>query len=117
MVVFKSLIALRLDRVTLYAGANIIVGFESRSSGQFYRPFWGLTCDDAEELQYLLAEAAQKSDAVPTENDQYGQRYCLDFAVTRLGQTATIRSTWIIRIAETFPRLTRCYIIKTKPWL
>ncbi|WP_254565968.1 DUF6883 domain-containing protein [Oscillatoria sp. HE19RPO] len=86
-----------------------------KHKARLFASILGLTCDDAEELQYLLAEAAQNYDAVPTENDQYGQRYCIDFAVTRLGQTATIRSNWSVRISETFPRLTSCYIIKTKP--
>ncbi|WP_353259206.1 DUF6883 domain-containing protein [Prochlorothrix hollandica] len=44
--------------------------------------------------------------------DHHGQRYSLDFPLTRQGNTAVIRSCWIVRPNEDFPRLTTCYILK-----
>jgi hypothetical protein len=70
----------------------------------------GLTAQDAEELQSILLEAIQLYDAILTSQDEYGQRYVVDFPLTRNQNTATIRSTWIVRPTETFPRLTSCYI-------
>lgn len=70
----------------------------------------GLTAQDAEELQCILLEAIQLYDAILTSQDEYGQRYVVDFPLTRNQNTATIRSTWIVRPTETFPRLTSCYI-------
>ncbi len=70
----------------------------------------GLSAKDAEELQIILLEAIQVYDAISTSQDEYGQRYVVDFPLTRNENTATIRSTWIVRPTETFPRLTSCYI-------
>lgn len=70
----------------------------------------GLSAEDAEELQLILLEAIQIHDAISTSQDEYGQRYVVDFPLTRNANTATIRSTWIVRPTETFPRLTSCYI-------
>jgi hypothetical protein len=36
----------------------------------------------------------------------YGQRYIIDFDLVRQGGTVSIRSTWIVRIGEDWPRLT-----------
>ncbi|MGB3561158.1 MAG: DUF6883 domain-containing protein [Geitlerinemataceae cyanobacterium] len=70
----------------------------------------GLSAENADELQAILREAIQIHDAILTSQDEYGQRYLVDFPLTRNDNTATIRSTWIIRTTETFPRLTSCYI-------
>jgi hypothetical protein len=70
----------------------------------------GLSAEDAEDLQIILLEAIQIYDAISTSQDEYGQRYLVDFPLTRNGNTATIRSTWIVRPTEIFPRLTSCYI-------
>jgi hypothetical protein len=70
----------------------------------------GLGVEDAEELQLILLEAIQIHETISTSQDEYGQRYVVDFPLTRNENTATIRSTWIVRPTETFPRLTSCYI-------
>lgn len=70
----------------------------------------GLSGENAEELEFILFEAIQIYDAISSSQDEYGQRYLVDFPLTRNGNTATIRSTWIVRSTETFPRLTSCYI-------
>jgi len=70
----------------------------------------GLSVENAEELEFIVLEAIQIYDAISSSQDEYGQRYLVDFPLTRNGNTATIRSTWIVRSTETFPRLTSCYI-------
>jgi hypothetical protein len=70
----------------------------------------GLDTDDVKELQALILEAIQVYEAIPADTDDYGQRYIVDFPLTRNQNTANIRTTWIIRPDETFPRLTSCYI-------
>lgn len=71
----------------------------------------GLTAENAEELRAALLNAAQTYEAISTEQDAYGQRYVLDFTLARAGRQAIIRSTWIIRRNEDFPRLTSCYVL------
>jgi hypothetical protein len=72
----------------------------------------GLSASDAEILKMLILEAIQHHDAISTEQDEYGQRYRVDFPVSRNQQTATVRTTWLIRSTEPFPRLTSCYILR-----
>lgn len=70
----------------------------------------GLAAGDAEELQGVLLAAARNDEAAIKQQDIYGQRYEVTFRLTRGGQTAFIRSAWIVRSGEDFPRLTTCYV-------
>ena len=70
-----------------------------------------MTTENAEELQAALINAAQTYEATPTEQGAYGQRYVLDFTLAREGRQATVRSSWVIRRGEDFPRLTSCYVL------
>jgi internalin A len=60
----------------------------------------------------LILEAVQWHEAVPGDFDEYGQRYIVDFPVTRNQNTANVRTIWIIRTDETFPRLVSCYVLR-----
>jgi hypothetical protein len=71
----------------------------------------GLTAEDAEFLQDTLLNATQSYDAVPTEEIEYGQLYVLDFPISRPVGRAIVRSSWIVRKDEDFPRLTSCYVL------
>ncbi len=74
----------------------------------------GLTADDIEELREAILLAIIQHDAVLGEQDDYGQRYTVDFPLTRSGKKATIRTAWIVRWNENFPRLTSCYVLKER---
>ena len=50
-------------------------------------------------------------DATFTNKIAYGELYNMDFALTNLGRNATVRTAWIIKNEEDFPRLTTCFII------
>ena len=71
----------------------------------------GLTTEDAEELRQALLSAVRMHDARIKELDAYGQRYEVDFSLSRGDRQATVRSSWIIRRGEAFPRLTSCYVL------
>jgi hypothetical protein len=71
----------------------------------------GLTIDNAEELRLALLQAIQERDAVVDKNNQYGQKYVVDFPMVRGEKTAIIHSVWIIRYSEDFPRLITCYVL------
>ena len=66
---------------------------------------------DAEWLKANLLNAALLDEARPAEEDEYGQRYVLDFICERNDTRAVIRSGWIVLRGEGFPRLTTCYVI------
>ncbi len=71
----------------------------------------GLTIDHAATLRLALLAAARDNDATPAERDEYGARYMIDFMASGPVGQAMIRSSWIIRRGEDFPRLTSCYVL------
>ena len=72
----------------------------------------GLSAADAEELQDAITEAISNEEATVTKGDQYGQRYVVDFSMQKMDeQQARVRTTWIIRVSEDFPRLTSSYVL------
>jgi hypothetical protein len=71
----------------------------------------GLTADDANYLREALLAAVRENEAETAEHDEYGMRYVLDFRVSGPAGQAMVRSSWIIRRDEDFPRLTSCYVL------
>ena len=71
----------------------------------------GFKAEDAEELRRELLSAARHSEAVLADRDEFGQRYTVDFMLRGPRGQARVRSTWIVRSKEDFPRLTSCYIL------
>jgi hypothetical protein len=66
---------------------------------------------DAEFLREELLRAAREADAAMDESDEYGERYTIDFDLSRGVRRAMVRSAWIVRRGERYPRLTSCYIL------
>jgi hypothetical protein len=71
----------------------------------------GFTAQDAEELQQALLSAAHTCEAFSVGGDDYGERYAVDFPMDGPGGMAAIRSLWIVRRGESFPRLISCYVL------
>jgi hypothetical protein len=82
-----------------------------RHKARIFARVLGLTTDDAELLRDSLLEAARTEDAAPSDHDEYGQRFIVDFTIKGPGGEGTVRSTWIQRTGEDFPRLTSCYVL------
>jgi hypothetical protein len=82
-----------------------------RHKARVFESVLGFTAANADELRAVLLAAARSSEAVPAEQDAYGQRYVMDVVVSTAAGHATVRSTWIVRQGEDFPRLTSCYVI------
>jgi hypothetical protein len=82
-----------------------------RNKARVFASVLGLTAADADTLRAALLAAAAHSEATLGQQDQYGQRYILDFSVTGPAGQATVRSCWIVRTGEDFVRLTTCYVL------
>jgi hypothetical protein len=82
-----------------------------RHKARVFASALGLTADDAEELREALLSAARSGEATPAEEDEYGKRYVLDFEMSTETGTATVRSGWIVRSGEEFPRFTSCWVL------
>ncbi len=70
----------------------------------------GLTVADAEVLRDALLAAAVSQEAVLGRRDEFGQASVIDFPMDGPAGTVTVRSAWIVRHGEDFPRLTSCYV-------
>ena len=81
-----------------------------RHKARVFASALGIGPHDAVWLRDRILEAVQVSTAVAGLRDQYGERYVVEFPVrSSIGQ-ARIRTLWIIRFGEDFPRLTSCYV-------
>jgi len=69
----------------------------------------GMTADNAEELRQILLEVVQTQAAQLGRQDEFGQRYTLDFQIEWQNRSATVRSGWIVERESEIPRLTTCY--------
>ncbi len=82
-----------------------------RHKARVFASALGLEAEDAESLQEALLDAAMVGEVELGEQDEYGQRYVLDFEMIGPEGQATVRSSWIVRSDEDFPRLTSCYVL------
>ena len=82
-----------------------------RNKARVFVAALGLTADDAEQLQAALVDAAQSCEATPTEETKFGQLYVLDFSILEPAGEVMVRSSWLVRKREYFPRFTSCYVL------
>ena len=82
-----------------------------RHKARVFAASLGLTAADANELRDALLKSACSDDAIRGESDGYGQRYVVDFTMSTVPGRAVIRSAWIIRRGEDFPRLLSCFVL------
>lgn len=71
----------------------------------------GIEAPHAELLRQALLDAAVQSEATPTASDSFGTRYVVEFTVQGPTGSASVRSLWIVRAEEDFPRLISCYVV------
>ncbi len=84
---------------------------EGKHKAYIFQSALGIGIEEVEELQDALLQAVRIYDAVPGKSNQHGQKYIIDFSITRNEKKAVIRSAWIVRYDENFPRLVTCYIL------
>jgi hypothetical protein len=82
-----------------------------RHKARVFAAALGLKAEDAGELRRVLLAAARDAEALPLEKEQYGQRYVVECAMDGPGGPGVIRSFWIVRPDEGFPRLLTCYVV------
>jgi hypothetical protein len=73
----------------------------------------GITKNDAERLRQAILEGVLLAEAVEQPPIPYGRRFVVDLALSKgegiVLSTALVRTAWIIRKGEDFPRLTSCF--------
>ena len=84
---------------------------DGRHKAHLFQKLLGIGVEHAEELRIALLNAAAQGEALVGRQDQYGQRYTVDFEFTGPKGREMIRSVWIVRKQESFPDLVTCYIL------
>lgn len=82
---------------------------DGKHKARLFLSILGMTADNAEELRQILLEVIQSHEARLGRQDEFGQRYTLDFRIEWQNRSATLRSGWIIEHDSEIPRLTTCY--------
>lgn len=82
-----------------------------RHKARLFRTVLGLTEEDAELLSQALLAGVLGSAAVQTQTDEHGVRYTVDLALMLRGRSGQVRTAWIVRQDEDFPRLLTCYVL------
>jgi hypothetical protein len=84
---------------------------DGQHKARVFQSVLGLKKETEEELRSALRESLIQNNAIFDKKNQYGNKYIIDFPMTRDNQQAIIHSVWIIRFEEDFPRLVTCYIL------
>ena len=84
---------------------------EGRHKARVFQSVLGMGEKDSQLLYNAILKAVAENEAHPTEADQFGARYIMDFELSVNGRSATVRTGWIIRTKEDFARLSTCYIL------
>lgn len=73
----------------------------------------GITANDSEWLRQRILEGVLLFEAVEEEPTEFGRRFVVDLPISRGAgvdlSKALVRTAWIIRQGEDFPRLTTCF--------
>jgi hypothetical protein len=84
---------------------------EGKHKARVFKAALNMDVSHLEELKQALRSALETNDAVPAARNAYGQKYIIDFPLTREEKTAIVYSVWIVKDNENFPRLITCYIL------
>ena len=84
---------------------------DGKHKARVFKSALNLDINNVDELSSALIEAVKNYDAILTTGNRYGQKYIIDFSLTRNNSTAIIHSVWIIKNQENFPRLVTCYVL------
>lgn len=83
---------------------------EGQHKARVFRAALGLGPEDAEWLRDRILKGVRSEEAAKTADTDYGPLYRVDLPVETSRGRAVVRTGWIVRTGETFPRLTTCYV-------
>ena len=88
---------------------------EGKHKARVFMAALGIDENDAEQLRKIILKAVLTAEAIEKEPSEYGRRFVIDFRVSWSRESVTrealVRTAWIIRVGEDFPRLATCFIL------
>lgn len=82
---------------------------DGKHKARLFSSILGIESGDAEDLRIILLESVKTCEAKLGRQDDFGQRYTLDFIIEWQDRKATLRSGWIVEHGSKAPKLTTCY--------
>jgi hypothetical protein len=71
----------------------------------------GFSAENAELMREQLLDAATHEEALKAPPNVHGQRYVIECLLTGPTGTARVRTAWIVRPGEDFPRFVSAYVV------
>ena len=84
---------------------------DGRHKARVFKSALNIDVYNFKELELALLNAVKNYEAIVESQNQYGQKYVIDFPLNRAHRTAIVRSVWIVKNSENFPRLVTCYLL------
>jgi hypothetical protein len=85
---------------------------EGRHKARVFLSALGMVSSDAAGLrEVLLSAAIVNNDVFMMNADKYGRRYSMDVVIRWVSREAVVRSAWINKTGEDFPRYVSCYVL------
>ncbi len=84
---------------------------ECRHKANVFRSVLDMTAKDGAELISAILAAILTNEAVFEKTINFGEIWQVDFPFIRNRREVVIRTVWIIRNEEDFPRLVSCFIL------
>jgi len=75
-----------------------------------FQSVFGFTQEDASLLKQIILNEIFNNDAIIDRADKFGERFTVDIKFRSLEGGNYIRTSWIIKKGEDFPRLVTCYV-------
>jgi len=70
----------------------------------------GFRPEHAERFREQLLEAAETGEAIEAGSDVHGRRFVIECLMRGPGGEAVVRTAWIVRRGENFPRFVSAYV-------
>ncbi len=83
---------------------------EGRHKARVFSARLGMTAANSGALKTAILEGIRYAEVSDYGQTGYGTRYVVDLVVTWQEKSANVRTAWIVREGETFPRLVSCYV-------
>jgi hypothetical protein len=71
----------------------------------------GISAGDADWLRDQLLLGLAVTEAIRQEADAFGQRWRVDMMLARQNRRVVVRTIWIMRHGEGFPRFITCWVL------
>ena len=81
-----------------------------KHKARVFQSVLGLEQKDWQLLADAIRENLAEEKWVADNADAFGQRYHVDMPIKTSDRSAMVRTLWIVRSGEEFPRLTSCFV-------